>query len=52
MSLDTPSLYELLPAIHRIRDAEQAAAAGLARGPLEELLAVLAEQALVEQNRR
>ncbi len=47
MSTDTPTLYELLPAIHRIRDAEQAAAAGLARGPLEELLAVLAEQIAV-----
>ena len=44
MSFDSASLYELLPAIHRIRDAELAAAAGLERGPLEELLAVLAEQ--------
>ncbi|SFD04592.1 hypothetical protein SAMN05216577_11567 [Pseudomonas citronellolis] len=44
MSLDAQSLYALLPAIHRVRDAEIAAAEGLARGPLEELLALLAEQ--------
>lgn len=44
MSLDAQTLFELLPAIHRIRDAEQAASTGLDRGPLEELMAVLAEQ--------
>jgi hypothetical protein len=44
MSLDAQSLFNLLPAIHRIRDAELAQAAGLQRGPLEELLEVLAEQ--------
>lgn len=44
MSFDARSLYELLPAIHRIRDAETARAAGLQRGPLEELVALLAEQ--------
>jgi len=44
MSFDAQSLFNLLPAIHRIRDAELAQAAGLQRGPLEELLAVLAEQ--------
>ena len=37
-------LFELLPTIHRIRDAELAETQGLARGPLEELMAVLAEQ--------
>ena len=44
MSLDAQSLFALLPAIHRIRDAELAQAEGLARGPLEELVALLAEQ--------
>lgn len=47
MSTDAQSLYALLPAIHRIRDAEFAAAQGLARGPLEELIAVLAQQIAV-----
>lgn len=44
MSFDAQTLFELLPAIHRIRDAELAKAAGLPRGPLEELITVLAEQ--------
>lgn len=44
MSIDARELFELLPAIHRLRDGELAAAQGLARGPLEELLAVFAEQ--------
>ncbi|MCY1352682.1 hypothetical protein D9M68_150280 [compost metagenome] len=44
MSTDAQALYALLPAIQRIRDAELAAAEGLPRGPLEELVAVLAEQ--------
>lgn len=44
MSLDAQSLFALLPAIQRIRDAELAAAEGLQRGPLEELVALLAEQ--------
>jgi hypothetical protein len=47
MSTDAQSLYALLPAIHRIRDAEFAASQGLARGPLEELIAVLAQQIAV-----
>ena len=38
MSFDAQSLFNLLPAIHRIRDAELAKAAGLPRGPLEELI--------------
>ncbi len=38
------SLFDLLPSIHRIRDAELAKEQGLARGPLEELMAVLSEQ--------
>ncbi|WP_230971486.1 hypothetical protein [Nitrogeniibacter aestuarii] len=37
-------LFELLPAIHRIRDAQLAQTQGLERGPLEELMAVLSEQ--------
>jgi hypothetical protein len=45
--MDARSLFELLPAIHRIRDAELARAGGLARGPLEELMTVLAEQIAV-----
>jgi hypothetical protein len=44
MSLDAQSLFALLPAIHRIRDAELAEAEGFERGPLEELVALLAEQ--------
>ncbi len=44
MSFDRQTLFDLLPAIHRIRDAERAATAGLQRGPLEELLALLSEQ--------
>ena len=47
MSADAQKLFELLPAIHRIRDAELAAAEGLDRGPLEELIGVLAEQLAV-----
>jgi hypothetical protein len=37
MTFDAERLYDLLPAIYRIRDAEQG-------GPLRELLAVIAEQ--------
>lgn len=44
MSLDAQALFELLPAVHRIRDAELARSLGLERGPLEELVGVLAEQ--------
>lgn len=44
MSFDAKTLFELLPAIHRIRDAELAKAGGLERGPLEELVGLLAEQ--------
>lgn len=44
MSFDAASLFALLPAIHRLRDGEAAVAAGLERGPMEELLAVFAEQ--------
>lgn len=51
MSFDAQTLFDLLPAIHRIRDAELAKAAGRERGPLEELLAVFAEQiGVVEEN--
>jgi len=44
VSFDARILLELLPAIHRIRDADIARAEGLERGPLEELIAVFAEQ--------
>lgn len=47
MSIDAQSLYALLPAIQRIRDAERAAAEKLVRGPLEELISVLAQQIAV-----
>lgn len=40
MAFDTKRLYDLLPAIHRIRDAEQGE-------PLKALVAVIAEQATV-----
>ena len=41
---DTETFYRLLPAIHRIRDAEQGE-------PLKALLGVLAEQvAVIEEN--
>ncbi|HUG29454.1 MAG TPA: hypothetical protein VMQ65_02920 [Candidatus Limnocylindria bacterium] len=44
MTADPKALFELLPAVHRIRDARIAQEAGIARGPLEELIAVMAEQ--------
>lgn len=51
MSFDASTLFALLPAIHRQRDQELARAAGCARGPLAELLALFAEQfAIVEEN--
>lgn len=51
MSTDSRQLLELLPAIHRVRDAEIAERAGLKRGPLEELMAIIAGQmALMEEN--
>jgi hypothetical protein len=40
VSFDATTLYELLPAIHRIRDAEQ-------RGELKDFLAIIAEQVAV-----
>ena len=40
MSFDADRLYELLPAIHRIRDQEQG-------GPLRALLSVIADQAAI-----
>ena len=49
MTHDAQSLFALLPAIHRIRDAELARANGTERGPLEELLAVFDEQLAVAQ---
>jgi hypothetical protein len=49
VSFEAKTLFELLPAIHRIRDAEIAQGEGLERGPLEELIAVFAEQVGVAQ---
>jgi hypothetical protein len=44
MSFDAEQLYGLLPAVHRVRDAE-------AGGPLRELIALLADQvAVIEEN--
>lgn len=51
MSFDADKLLSLLPALYRIRDAEQAQQAGLAQGPLSELLALVAGQiAVVEED--
>jgi hypothetical protein len=51
VSLDSQRLLELLPAVYRLRDAEVAAAIPASRGPLEALLAVLAEQLeVLEEN--
>jgi hypothetical protein len=44
VSFDARTLFELLPAVHRVRDAELARSLGLERGPLEVLIGVLAEQ--------
>ena len=44
MSFDTATLYELLPAIYRVRDAEQGE-------PVKALLTVIAEQlGVIEEN--
>src|SRR2546426_12754140 len=56
MSFDVNRIYDLLPAIYRIRDAELAARLSEAegveqQGPLKALLSVIAEQAAVlEEN--
>jgi len=51
MSIDSQQLLDLLPTIHRIRDAELAEQAGLEHGPLQELMEVIAEQlAYMEEN--
>ena len=44
MSREAERLYQLLPAVHRIHDARLARESGLARGPLESLITVFAEQ--------
>jgi hypothetical protein len=43
--MDVDELYSLLPAVHRILDAQQAASGG--QGPLRELMEVLADQIAV-----
>ena len=51
MSTNSRQMLELLPTIHRIRDAEIAAKSNRDQGPLEELIAIIAEQvALMEEN--
>ncbi|WP_444997862.1 hypothetical protein [Aliikangiella sp. IMCC44359] len=51
MSINSQRLLELLPAIYRIKDAEIAAKSGLEKGPLEDLMSIIAEQmALMEEN--
>lgn len=51
MSFNANKLMQLLPAVHRIRDAELAARHGLEQGPLESLMAVIAEQvAIIEES--
>ena len=47
MNADAKSLFELLPSVHRIRDARLAREQGLERGPLQELIEVMAEQIAV-----
>jgi hypothetical protein len=51
MSVDARSLFELLPAVYRVRDAAIAGTIPAEQGPLESLLAALAEQvALLDEN--
>lgn len=51
MNAGALKLLEMLPAIHRIRDAEIAKQRGLATGPLQDLMAIIAEQMdLMEEN--
>ena len=47
MSTPDSALFQLLPAVYRIRDGEVADSLGLARGPLESLLLVLEEQVAI-----
>ncbi|MDP5220848.1 hypothetical protein Q5Y75_27040 [Ruegeria sp. 2205SS24-7] len=47
MSFAAQDLFNLLPAVHRIRDARLAEEAGLDRGPLEELIDVFAQEIAV-----
>ena len=44
---DADHLYRLLPAVYRQRDAEQAARQGMEKGPLRDLVEILAGQATV-----
>lgn len=44
MNFDQHKLMSLLPAFYRLRDGQLAQDAGLAAGPLQELLALIAEQ--------
>ena len=46
----TPKLFDLLPALYRLKDSQLAAAQQLQRGPLESLLALVEEQLAVVDN--
>ena len=47
------TLFQLLPALYRLRDAQMAQAAGVEMGPLQSLLSVVEEQiAILEENIR
>lgn len=51
MNFDQHRLMSLLPAFYRLRDGQLAQDAGLAAGPLQELLALIAEQlAVIEED--
>src|SRR3974390_194908 len=51
MSFDGPTLFNLLPALYRLRDARVAQSKGLAQGPLQALLTLVAEQlAVIEED--
>jgi hypothetical protein len=51
VSVDTRGLFELLPAVYRVRDAAVAGTIPAEQGPLESLLAALAEQvAVLDEN--
>jgi hypothetical protein len=51
MTVDAPRLFDLLPSVYRLRDAEIAGTIPASQGPLEALLAALAEQvAVLDEN--
>ena len=53
MSGSAQTLFNLLPALYRLKDAEIARSRNLARGPLESLLMLVEEQlAIVAEDRK